>query len=100
MGRKLQLGALLAVIAFAGGCAPAYHVTEQQIADLRALVASAETAAQQAASQSTSDSGGEQMASQAQAAANEALAAANAAQAAVDATNERLDRMFEEAQAK
>ena len=100
MGKKLQLGALLAVLTYASGCAPAYHVTEQQIADLRALVASAEAAAQQAASQPVSSNGAEQMASQAQATANEALAAANATQAAVDATNERLDRMFEEAQAK
>ena len=100
MGRKLQLGALLAVLTFAGGCAPAYHVTEQQIADLRGLVASAEAAAQQAASQSDNASGAEQMASQAQATANEALAAANAAQAAADATNERLDRMFQEEQEK
>lgn len=99
MGRKLQLGALLAVLAFAGGCAPAYHVTEQQIADLRVLVASAESAAQQAASQSGSGDG-EAMAAQAQATANEALAAANAVQAAVDATNERLDRMFEVEAAK
>ena len=95
MGRKLQLGALLAVMAFAAGCAPAYHITEQQVADLRASVASMEEAPPPA-----DTSGAEQMAAQAQATAEEALAAANAVQAAIDATNERLDRMFEEEQAK
>ncbi len=95
MGRKLQLGALLAVMAFAGGCVPAYHVTEQQITDLRTRVAGMEEAPPPA-----DTSGAEQMAAQAQATAEEALAAANAVQAAIDATNERLDRMFEEAQAK
>jgi hypothetical protein len=95
MGKKLQLGALLAIMAFAAGCAPAYHITEQQIADLRTRVDSMEQAPPPA-----DTSGAEQMAAQAQATAEEALAAANAVQAAVDATNERLDRMFEAEQAK
>lgn len=98
MGRKLQLGALLAVLTLAGGCAPAYYALEDQLAEIRAIAEAAQSAAEQAASQS--GSGGEQAAAQAQAAANEALAAANAAQAAVDATNERMDRMFEIEQAK
>ncbi len=94
MGRKLQLGALLAVLTLAGGCTPAYHITEQEIAELRSMVESLQP--------SPGQSGGnaEAMAAQAQATADEALAAANAAQAGVDATNERMDRMFEESQAK
>ena len=98
MGRKLQLGALLAVLTLASGCAPAYYALEEELADIRAIAEAAQSASEQAASQS--GSGAEQMASQAQATANEALEAANAAQAAADATNERLDRMFEESQAK
>ena len=100
MGRKLQLGALLAVMALAAGCAPAYYAFEEELQELRALVESANTSAGEAASQSGAAAAAAQAAEQAQAAANEALAAANAAQAAVDATNERMDRMFEEAQAK
>lgn len=100
MGRKLQLGALLAVMALAAGCAPAYYAFEEELNELRALVESANASAEQAASQSGSAGDAAQAAAQAQAAANEALSAANAAQAAVDATNERMDRMFEDEAAK
>lgn len=100
MGRKLQLGALLAVLTFAGGCTPAYYAFEQQLDEIRMIAEAARDAAGQSAASQPGSEAAEQAASQAQAAANEALAAANAAQAAVDATNERMDRMFEEAQAK
>lgn len=97
MGRKLQLGALLAVLIYAAGCTPSYHATQQQLDEIRAIAESAQAAAQEVANQR---SAAEQMASEAQATANEALAAANAAQACCDATNERVERMFEDIQAK
>ena len=97
MGRKLQLGALLAVLIYAAGCTPSYHATRQQLDEIRAIAESAQAAAQEVANQR---SAAEQMASEAQATANEALAAANAAQACCDATNERVERMFEDIQAK
>ncbi len=97
MGRKLQLGALLAVLTYASGCTPSYHATLQQIDEIRAIAESARSAAEAATGQTGA---AEQMASEAQATANEALAAANAAQACCDATNERVDRIFEVEAAK
>ncbi len=97
MGRKLQLGALLAVLTCAAGCTPSYHSTLEQLEEIRAIAESARSAAEATTGQTDA---AEQMAAEAQATANEALAAANAAQACCDATNERVDRMFEAEQAK
>ena len=98
MGRKLQLGGLLAILAFAGGCTPAYYAFERELDEIRALVEGVQPGDAQATSQMPVGAG--PAAARAQATADEALAAANAAQAAVDATNERIDRMFEDEQAK
>ena len=98
MGKKLRLGALLAVLTYASGCAPSFHASLIEIDEVRAIAESARSMAEQAASESSAAA--EQMASEAQRTADEALSAANAAQASSDANTERLERMFEESQAK
>ena len=102
MGKKLRLGALLAILTYAGGCAPSFHASLTEIDEVRAIAENARSMAEQAAaSQSNqSNAAAEQMASEARDTANEALSAANAAQASSDANSERLERMFEESQAK
>ena len=94
MSRKLQLGALCAVLVIATGCAT---ITEQDLAAVRSIAEGAQSTAYDAARQSSE---ARQMASGAQSTANQALSAANAAQACCDATNERVDRMFEASQTK
>ena len=94
MSRKLQLGALCAVLVIATGCAT---ITEQDLAAVRSIAEGAQSTADDAARQAGE---ARQMASGAQSAANQALSAANAAQACCDATNERVDRMFEASQTK
>ena len=94
MSRKLQLGALCAVLVIATGCAT---ITEQELAAVRSVADGAQSTADDAARQAGE---ARQMASGAQSTANQALSAANAAQACCDATNERVDRMFEASQTK
>ena len=94
MSRKLQLGALCAVLVIATGCAT---ITEQELAAVRSVADGAQSTADDAARQAGE---ARQMASGAQSTANQALSAANAAQACCDATNERVDRMFEARQTK
>ncbi|HEY5622580.1 MAG TPA: Lpp/OprI family alanine-zipper lipoprotein [Gammaproteobacteria bacterium] len=94
MFRKLQLGALVAALAFATGCA---SVTPEQLAEVRTIAENALSAANSASSSANS---AQQAASAAQSTANQALSAANAAQACCDATNEKVDRMFEDIAAK
>ena len=94
MSKKLQLGALCAVLVIATGCAT---ITEQDLAAVRSIAAGAQSTADDAARQAGE---ARQMASGAQSTANQALSAANAAQACCDATNERVDRMFEASQTK
>ena len=94
MIRKLQLGALFAVLAFASGCAT---ISQEDLDAVRSIAENAQSAAADAARQAGE---ARQMASGAQSTANQALSAANAAQACCDATNERVDRMFEASQAK
>ena len=101
MGKKLRLGALLAVLTYASGCAPSFHASLTEIDEVRAIAENARSMAEQAAASPASQSNAaEQMASEARDTANEALSAANAAQASSDANRERLERMFEESQAK
>jgi hypothetical protein len=95
MTRKLQLGALLAVLTIAAGCAA--QVTQEDLNAVRSIAEGAQSAADNAARQAGE---ARQMASGAQSTANQALSASNAAQACCDATNERVDRMFEQSQAK
>ncbi len=94
MFRKLQLGALFAVLVIATGCAT---LTPDQLDDVRAIAENAQSAAEDAQRQAGE---ARQMASGAQSTANQALSAANAAQACCDATNEKVDRMFEATTAK
>ena len=96
MKRILQLSALLGVFVLAGACTPTYHASVQDLAAVRALAESAQSAAETAGDQGDAAAA----LAQAQAAADAALQAANAAQASVEAANQRMDRMFEEAQAK
>jgi hypothetical protein len=83
---KLSRFALVAGLVFAAGCAG-------QMDSVRQTAEQALTAAQAA-------NEARQMASGAQSSANQALSAAQAAQSCCDATNQRLDRMFQQSQAK
>jgi len=90
----MRAAALVVGFAIATGCA---SVTTEQLEEVRAAATAAQNAAdaaQRAATQA------QQAVSGAQSTANQALQAAQAAQACCDATNQRVDRMFEEAQAK
>lgn len=95
MFRKLQLGALFAVLAIATGCAAT--ITDAQLEAVRTIARNAESAAEDAQRQASE---AQETASGAQNTANQALSAANAAQACCDATNERVDRVFLETVAK
>ena len=95
MTMKFQLGALLAVLTIAAGCAA--QITQEDLDAVRSIAQSAQGAADNAARQAGE---ARQMASGAQSTANQALSAANAAQACCDATNEKVDRMFEQSQMK
>lgn len=90
----LQAAALICGAAIATGCA---SVTTEQLDEVRAAAEEAQNAAN--AAQRTANEA-RQAASGAQSTANQALQAAQAAQACCDATNQRLDRMFEQSQAK
>jgi hypothetical protein len=76
------------------GCA---SVTTEQLDAVKATAEAAQNAANAAQRTATQ---AQQAASGAQSTANQALQAAQAAQACCDATNQRLDRMFEQSQAK
>jgi F0F1-type ATP synthase epsilon subunit len=90
----LRVAALICGAAIATGCA---SVTTEQLDEVRATAEAATNAAN--AAQRTANEA-RQAASGAQSTANQALQAAQAAQACCDATNQRLDRMFEQSQAK
>ncbi len=94
MFRKLQLGALVAVLVIATGCAT---ITQEQLDAVQAIAENAQSAADDAQRQAAE---AQQAASGAQSTANQALSAANNAQACCDATNEKVDRMFEATTAK
>src|ERR1044071_7059053 len=72
-------------------------VTKEELDAVRATAEGAQNAANAAQRTATQ---AQQAASGAQSTANQALQAAQAAQACCDATNQRLDRMFEQSQAK
>jgi len=90
----LRAAVLICGAAIATGCA---SVTTEQLDEVRATAEAAQNAAN--AAQRTANEA-RQAASGAQSTANQALQAAQAAQACCDATNQRLDRMFEQSQAK
>jgi hypothetical protein len=90
----LRAAALICGAAIATGCA---SVTTEQLDEVRATAEAAQNAAN--AAQRTANEA-RQAVSGAQSTANQALQAAQAAQACCDATNQRLDRMFEQSQAK
>jgi murein lipoprotein len=94
---KLSRFALLAGIVFAAGCAGQIDSVRQTAEQALSAANAAQTAADNA--QRTANEA-RQMASGAQSSANQALSAANAAQSCCDATNQRLDRMFQQSQAK
>jgi murein lipoprotein len=89
----LRAAALVSGFAIVTGCA----VTQEELDMVRATAEAANNAAQAAQRTATQ---AQQAASGAQSTANQALQAAQAAQACCDATNQRLDRMFEQSQAK
>lgn len=97
MTNKFFRMALLAGIVFAAGCAGQINSVRETAEQALAAANAAQTAAEN--SQRTANEA-RQMASGAQSSANQALSAANAAQSCCDATNQRLDRMFQQSQAK
>ena len=97
MTNKFFRMALLAGIVFAAGCAGQINSVRETAEQALAAANAAQTAAEN--SQRTANEA-RQMASGAQSSANQALTAANAAQSCCDATNQRLDRMFQQSQAK
>ena len=90
----LRVAAVVCGIAVVTGCAT---VTTEQLDAVRSTAEAAQNAAN--AAQSAANEA-RQLASSAQSTANQALGAAQDAQACCDATNQRLDRMFEQSQAK
>jgi hypothetical protein len=90
----LRAAALVGSFAIVTGCA---SVTTEQLDAVRATAEAAQNAANAAQRTATQ---AQQAASGAQSTANQALQAAQAAQACCDATNQRVDRMFEQSQAK
>jgi hypothetical protein len=90
----LRVAALVSGFAIVTGCA---SITEEDLAAVRMTAEAAQNAANAAQRTATQ---AQQAASGAQTTANQALQAAQAAQACCDATNQRLDRMFEQSQAK
>ena len=91
----LRAAALVGSFAIVTGCAN--RVTTEQLDMVRATAEAATNAANAAQRTATQ---AQQAASGAQSTANQALQAAQAAQACCDATNQRVDRMFEQSQAK
>ncbi len=91
----LRAAALVGSLAIVTGCAT--KATTEQLDAVRATAEAAQNAANAAQRTATQ---AQQAASGAQTTANQALQAAQAAQACCDATNQRLDRMFEQSQAK
>jgi hypothetical protein len=91
----LRAAALVGSFAILTGCAN--QVTTEQLDAVRATAEAAQNAANAAQRTATQ---AQQAASGAQSTANQALQAAQAAQACCDATNQRVDRMFEQSQAK
>ncbi|HEX6998487.1 MAG TPA: Lpp/OprI family alanine-zipper lipoprotein [Gammaproteobacteria bacterium] len=89
----VRSAAIVCGIAFATGCAG----LQEQIDEVRMTAEAAQSTAEAAQRTATQ---AQQAASGAQSTANQALQAAQAAQACCDATNQRLDRMFEQSQAK
>ncbi|HEX7081939.1 MAG TPA: Lpp/OprI family alanine-zipper lipoprotein [Gammaproteobacteria bacterium] len=90
----LRAAALIVGAAIATGCA---SVTAEQLEEVRAAAEAAQNAADQAQRAANE---ARQAASGAQSTANQALQAAQAAQACCDANSQRIDRMFEQSQAK
>jgi hypothetical protein len=90
----LRAAALVGSFAIVTGCA---SVTTEQLDAVRATAEAAQNAANAAQRTATQ---AQTTASGAQSTANQALQAAQAAQACCDATNQRVDRMFEQSQAK
>jgi F0F1-type ATP synthase epsilon subunit len=90
----LRVAALIGGFAIVTGCA---SVKPEQLDMVRATAEAAQNAANAAQRTATQ---AQQTASAAQSTANQALQAAQAAQACCDATNQRVDRMFEQNQAK
>jgi hypothetical protein len=91
----LRAAALVGSFAIVTGCAN--QETTTQLDMVRATAEAAQNAANAAQRTATQ---AQQTASAAQSTANQALQAAQAAQACCDATNQRVDRMFEQNQAK
>ena len=89
--------AVALVIMLTTGCATQSQDTKNQLEQVAADVARAQSAAD-AAGASAAEA--RQMASGAQSTANQALNAANQAQACCDATNEKVDRMFQKGMSK
>lgn len=93
MQNRLFAAAVLGACLVTIGCAGIRRTADEALEAARAAQTAADTAQLQAAEAQRSAAG-------AQGTANQALAAAQEAQACCDATNQRLDRMFEQAQRK
>ena len=91
----LRAAALVGSFAIVTGCAN--QETTAQLDMVRATAEAAQNAANAAQRTATQ---AQQTASAAQSTANQALQAAQQAQACCDATNQRVERMFEQNQAK
>lgn len=94
LSSALRAAALVVAAAVATGCA---SVTPEQLEEVRAAAQAAQNAAD-AAQRAANEA--RQTASGAQNTANQALRAAQEAQSCCDQTNQRIDRMFEEMNAK
>jgi len=90
----LRTAAFLCGFAIVTGCATT------GTGDLDAVRATAEAAQNAANAAQSAANEARQLAAGAQSTANQALSAAQDAQACCDATNQRVDRMFEQSQAK
>jgi hypothetical protein len=92
---SMKLAALVGGVLLVAGCA--HPVSVEDLDAVRAIATGAQTSANDAQRVANE---ARQLAQGAQTTANQALSAAQDAQACCDATNQRVDRMFEDLQAK
>lgn len=92
---RMKLAALVGGVVLAAGCA--HPVSVEDLNEVRAIAQAAQSTGSNAERVANE---ARQLAQSAQTTANNALRQAQDAQACCDATGQRLDRMFEELQAK
>ena len=96
MTTTIRLCALVAVSAVISACNPVFHASQAELDEVRALVGNAQGSDEAASAAAAAQSAAEQARESAEA----ALEAVSALQGELEATNVRIDRMFEESQAK